>query len=392
MLVLSVALAAGVPLLLNQAWRPWVYRGLTVLIVSCPCSLVISTPVTVVASIARAARNGVLIKAGTYLEALGTVKAVAMDKTGTVTQGKLTVDQVILRPGNSVTAGDLLGIAAAVESRSEHPLARAIVDEAQAKGVRFVPGENFTSIRGKGAYATVNNETAYVGSENLFAGLGIDMPAYLQETADKFRSQGKTVVFVGSGRDVLGAVCLSDAIRPEARDAISELLEKGKEVVMLTGDNRATAAVVAAEAGIGKVEAGLMPGDKVAYIRKLMDEFEHVAMVGDGANDAPSLAAASVGIAMGKGTDVALETAGIALMKNDLRTVPWAIGLAGKARSLIVQNVAFSIAIKLLALVMVFGGVLPLWLAVLADSGAAVLVTFNGLRILRHPGVSDTKG
>jgi Cd2+/Zn2+-exporting ATPase len=238
----------------------------------------------------------------------------------------------------------------------------------------------------------VNNETAYVGSENLFAGLGIDMPAYLQETADKFRSQGKTVVFVGSGRDVLGAVCLSDAIRPEARDAISELLEKGKEVVMLTGDNRATAAVVAAEAGIGKVEAGLMPGDKVAYIRKLMDEFEHVAMVGDGANDAPSLAAASVGIAMGKGTDVALETAGIALMKNDLRTVPWAIGLAGKARSLIVQNVAFSIAIKLLALVMVFGGVLPLWLAVLADSGAAVLVTFNGLRILRHPGVSDTKG
>ena len=392
MLVLSVALAAGVPLLLNQAWRPWVYRGLTVLIVSCPCSLVISTPVTVVASIARAARNGVLIKGGTYLEALGTVKAVAMDKTGTVTQGKLTVDQVILRPGNSVTAGDLLGIAAAVESRSEHPLARAIVDEAQAKGVRFVPGENFTSIRGKGAYATVNNETAYVGSENLFAGLGIDMPAYLQETADKFRSQGKTVVFVGSGRDVLGAVCLSDAIRPEARDAISELLEKGKEVVMLTGDNRATAAVVAAEAGIGKVEAGLMPGDKIAYIRKLVDEFEHVAMVGDGANDAPSLAAASVGIAMGKGTDVALETAGIALMKNDLRTVPWAIGLAGKARSLIVQNVAFSIAIKLLALVMVFGGVLPLWLAVLADSGAAVLVTFNGLRILRHPGVSDTKG
>lgn len=385
MLVLSVSLAVGVPLLLKQAWRPWIYRGLTVLIVSCPCSLVISTPVTVVASIARAARNGVLIKGGTYLEALGTVKAVAMDKTGTVTQGKLAVDQVIVAPGGGVTRDELLRIAAAVESRSEHPLARAIVDEAQTKGLAFVPGDGFTSVRGKGAYATVNGGKAYVGSEDLFAELEIHVPAYLQEAAARFRSQGKTVVFLGGGRDVLGAICLADAIRPEARDAVSTLRDKGTQVIMLTGDNRANAMVVAKEAGIHRVEADLMPQDKLAAIARLMEEFGSVAMVGDGVNDAPSLAAAGVGIAMGQGTDVALETAGVALMKNDLLAVPWAIDLARMARRMIVQNVSFSVAIKLLALVMVFGGVLPLWLAVLADSGAAVLVTFNGLRVLRYP-------
>ncbi|HHY11480.1 MAG TPA: cadmium-translocating P-type ATPase [Firmicutes bacterium] len=384
MLVLSVTVAVGVPLVFKKAWRPWIYRGLTVLIVSCPCSLVISTPVTVVASIARAAKNGVLIKGGAYLEALGRVKAVALDKTGTVTEGRVAVDQVIMLAGTGVTTGELLGIAAAVESRSDHPLAKAMVDEADARGVDFVPGKDFTSVRGKGAYATLHNRKAYVGSEKLFEGLGIDVPACLSKSADGFRQQGKTVVFVGSGQKILGAVCLSDAIRREAREAISNVQETGAEAIMLTGDDMKTAMVVAAEVGIGRVEANLMPQDKLAAVGKLMDEFGSVAMVGDGVNDAPSLAAASVGIAMEKGADVALETAGVALMKNDLRSVPWAMGLARKTRKLIIQNVSFSVAIKLLALVMVFGGVLPLWLAVLADSGAAVLVTFNGLRILGH--------
>jgi len=384
MLALSGILAIGVPLIFGQAWRPWIYRGLTVLIVSCPCSLVISTPVTVVASIARAARNGVLIKGGTYLEALGTVKAVAMDKTGTVTQGKLAVDQVILIPGAGITTDEVLGIAAAVESRSEHPLARAIVDEAEVKGISFVSGEEFVSVRGKGAYAAVNGDRAYVGSESLFEEAGIDVPAYLRGAAASCRTEGKTVVFVGRGKDVLGAICLSDAIRPEAVDAVSQLRRQGAEVIMLTGDNRANAMVVAGQAGILRVEADLMPQDKLHAIHRLINEFGSVAMVGDGVNDAPSLAAATVGIAMGQGTDVALETAGIALMKNDLMALPWAVDLAKQARSLIVQNVVFSIAIKVSALVLVFGGVLPLWLAVLADSGAAVLVTFNGLRILRR--------
>lgn len=384
MLVLSLTLAVGVPLILNQAWRLWIYRGLTVLIVSCPCSLVISTPVTVVASIARAARNGVLIKGGTYLEALGAVKAVAMDKTGTVTQGKLTVDQVMVMPSSGISHKALLGMAAAVESRSEHPLAKGIVEAALAEGVDFVPGEGSVSVRGKGVYAVVNGDTVYVGSERLFEEMGISVPSYLQEAADRFRSQGRTAVFVGTKADIVGAIFLSDAIRPESGDAIAHLRQGRRQVIMLTGDDMATAGIVAAEAGIDRVEAGLLPDDKLTAIRRLVEEFGHVAMVGDGVNDAPSLAAASVGIAMGKGTDVALETAGVALMRNDLRAVPWAIELARKARSLILQNVSFSIAIKLLALVMVLGGVLPLWLAVLADSGAAVLVTFNGLRILGY--------
>ena len=346
--------------------------------------MVISTPVTVVASIARAARNGVLIKGGTYLEALGAVKAVAMDKTGTVTQGKLTVDQVMVMPSSGISHKALLGMAAAVESRSEHPLAKGIVEAALAEGVDFVPGEGSVSVRGKGAYAVVNGDTVYVGSERLFEEMGISVPSYLQEAADRFRSQGRTAVFVGTKADIVGAIFLSDAIRPESGDAIAHLRQGRRQVIMLTGDDMATAGIVAAEAGIDRVEAGLLPDDKLTAIRRLVEEFGHVAMVGDGVNDAPSLAAASVGIAMGKGTDVALETAGIALMRNDLRAVPWAIELSRKARSLILQNVSFSIAIKLLALVMVLGGVLPLWLAVLADSGAAVLVTFNGLRILGY--------
>ncbi len=354
------------------------------LIVSCPCSLVISTPVTVVAAIARAAKNGILIKGGVHLEELGRVKALALDKTGTLTEGRLIVDEVLPQSKEPGAVDSLVAVAAGVESWSEHPLAKAIVEEARARNIDFAEGENFISMRGKGAYATVAGQTIFVGSPGLFSENGIEIPDELISSAASLKDIGKTVVFAGSETEILGMFALSDAVRPEAPEAISRLRAAGIGTVMLTGDDIRTARVVASKVGIESVEANLMPEDKLTAIGKLREKFGSVAMVGDGVNDAPSLAEASVGIAMGKGADVALETADVALMKSDLRLVDWAIGLAKEARGLIVQNLSFSIAVKLVALVAVFGGVLPLWLAVLADSGAAVLVTFNGLRILGH--------
>lgn len=384
MLAFSVFIAIGVPLLFNQIWRPWIYRGLTVLIVSCPCSLVISTPVTVVASIARAARNGVLIKGGTYLEALSKIKALALDKTGTITEGKVMVDQIILAKNTDISSEQLLNIAAAVESRSEHPLAQAIVSEASRKDIKFVPGEDFVSIRGKGASAIVGGEKIYVGSQDYFTELEISVPDFLIHASDGLRELGKTIVLVGKEQNVLGLIGLSDTIRREANEAMRKIYDENSQIFMLTGDDVKTASVVANQVGISNIRANLLPGDKLDIINELKEQFTSVAMIGDGANDAPSLAAATVGIAMGAGTDVALETAGVALMNNDLHNIPWVMNLAKKARRLIIQNVFFSVAIKVLALGLVFGGVLPLWLAVLSDSGAAVLVTFNGLRILSY--------
>jgi Cd2+/Zn2+-exporting ATPase len=384
MLGLALAVSIGVPLVFNKSFRPWVYRGLTVLIVSCPCSLVISTPVTVVGAIARAAKKGVLIKGGVHLEELGRVRVLGIDKTGTITEGRVVVDEIVPVEGGLHDEDGLLAFAAAVESRSEHPLAKAIVEEATARGIDFNSGDGFTSIRGKGAYATYAGQKVYVGSRDLFLGIGSGIPGSLMDKASHFKNLGKTVVYIGSETEALGLLVLSDAIRSEAREAISRLREHGIETVMLTGDDVKTANVVASKVGISVVHANLMPEDKLDVIRGLKNRSGSVAMVGDGVNDAPSLAEANVGIAMGKGADVALETADVALMKSDLKAVHWAIGLARQSRRLIIQNVSFSIAVKLLALVMVFGGVLPLWLAVLADSGAAVLVTFNGLRILGY--------
>ncbi|HHW19054.1 MAG TPA: cation-translocating P-type ATPase [Firmicutes bacterium] len=414
MLALSVLVAIGVPLVSGQAFRPWIYRGLTILIVSCPCSLVISTPVTVVAAIARAARGGVLIKGGIHLEELGQVKAVAFDKTGTVTLGRMIVEDVVRAkrcvvsekkddigsekepeagetdgqqncdPGGERDERAVLAIAAAVESRSEHPLARAVVEAARLRGVEFTPGEGFFAVRGKGARASVGGEEAFVGSDELFRDEGIPVPEDLMKLGDAMRASGKTVVFVGTRKGVKGMLGISDSVRPEAREALGKLQEKGLELVMLTGDDRKTAETVATRLGLTKFLSNLLPEDKVHAIQRLKYEVGPVAMVGDGVNDAPSLAEATVGIAMGRGTDIALEAADVTLMRNDLNAIPWAIDLARKARALIIQNVAFSIAVKVLALVLVFGGILPLWVAVMADSGASVAVTLNGLRILRH--------
>jgi Cd2+/Zn2+-exporting ATPase len=381
MLALSVVVALVVPLILGAPFRPWIYRGLTVLIVSCPCSLVISTPVTVVAAIARAARNGVLIKGGVHLEDLGRIRAVAFDKTGTITRGKVAVEEVV--PAEDGSPDEVLGLAASVEARSEHPLASAILAEASRRGVAFGAGEHFVSIRGKGAKARVQDRNAYVGNALLLREAGIPVPDSLEERAAALRRKGQTVVYAGSGNRAAGIIGLSDLVRDGSVEALGALERQRVRVTMLTGDDRATARAVAGRIGLSSYQAGLLPGDKQGVIADLRKK-STVAMVGDGINDAPSLAAADVGIAMGQGADVALETAGVALLTNDLGKVPWSIGLGRASRRLIAENVGFSVAVKIAALLLVLGGFLPLWLAVVADSGAAVVVTLNGLRILRY--------
>ena len=380
MLGLSLILGIGVPLVLKQEMRPWIYRGLTVLIVSCPCSLVISTPVTIVGAITRAAREGVLIKGGIHLEELGRVKAVAFDKTGTITQNKVVVDKVV--PSDGAASERLLWYAASCESASEHPLARAVVEKAIEQEIDFGFPQEFRAIPGQGAIAVVSEQKVHVGNENLFLSQNVKIPEELSSQAVSFRSVGKTVVFVGVDKEVIGMLALSDALRPEARQAISDLSKQGIESVMISGDDVRTAEAVAREVGIQSVYANLSPQRKLELIREMKAEFGKVAMVGDGINDAPSLAEASVGIALGNGTDIALEAADVVLMRPNLLAIPNGIQLAKESNRLISQNISFSVIVKVLALAMVFAGKLPLWLAVMVDSGAAVLVTFNGLRIL----------
>lgn len=398
MIVLSVAVGFLAPLVFSLEFRPWLYRGLTVLIVSCPCSLVISTPVTVVAGIATAARNGVLIKGGVHLEDLGKVRAVAFDKTGTITQGKMSVASVVVnetaeqpaeQPATQIAykgKDRVLALAAAVEANSEHPLAKAIVLRANELGLDLPAAEGFESLRGKGAVAVTGGKKVYAGSPVLFEEAGISIPDALSHQAESARRDGQTVVIIGTEDSLLGFIGLSDAVRDESSAAFDRLRKQGVSLTMLTGDHHLTASAVATQVGMDSFDSGLLPEEKQQAIRALVNDYQYCAMVGDGVNDAPSLAAATVGIAVAGGAEVAMETADVALVKPDLRKIPWAIGLGRRSRQLILQNVAFSVALKIGALALVLGGILPLWVAVLADSGASVIVTLNGLRILSYVG------
>lgn len=381
MILIAAMCAVLPPLLFDAPFDLWVYRGLTILLVSCPCSLVISTPVTVVGAIARGAKNGVLIKGGIHLESMAKIKAVAFDKTGTISLGKMQVSTII--PFRGLKENDALRIAASVESFSEHPLAVAMVQEAKKRGLEMVDAEGFTSHRGRGVSSSIENKNVFAGSDEFLKVLGITLDEESRLLARNLREKGETVVFLGDEEGILAILGLKDELRPEAQSAINEITGLGIESTMLTGDNEHTAKSVAGHLGFRSFRAGLLPEDKVNEIERLKKEYQSVAMVGDGVNDAPPLASATTGIAMGKGTDVALNTADIALMTEDLCKIPWVIMLSRKAMSLIFQNVVISLGLKLVALVLVLSGSLPLWLAVLTDSGAAVLVTLNALRILK---------
>jgi len=377
-------LIATVPPLLGADWSLWVYQGLAVLVVGCPCALVVSTPVAVVTAIGNAARNGILIKGGIHLEEAGHIKVIAFDKTGTLTKGVPTVTDMVAFDGNE---DELLTITAAMEKGSQHPLASAIVRKAEEKGLnihRFQMKE-FQSITGKGIKAVVNNTMYYVGSPNLFEELHTTMESAMKEKIIEMQTEGKTVMVLGTEKDILLVIAVADEVRESSKETIRQLHKVGiEETIMLTGDNKRTAEAIGKEIGISDIKAELLPEDKLNVIRDLRIKFQSVAMVGDGVNDAPALAASSVGVAMGgAGTDTALETADIALMSDDLSKLPYTIKLSRKALTIIKQNITFSLAIKLVALLLVIPGWLTLWIAIFADMGATLLVTLNSLRLLK---------
>ena len=375
------AVVAVVPPLLGGDLRDWLYRGLVVLAVSCSCALVISVPVSVVAAISRAARDGILIKGGVYLERLAGIRAIAFDKTGTLTQGRPTLTDVV--PLNGLAPDDALRLAASVEAASEHPLAGAIVRAANERGLVVSSGADLRALPGVGVEATVDGRRLFVGRLN-----GCDVaPGAASEVLDRFEREGKTAVVLADGRRPLAVVAVADAPREGAAGIVGELAGMGLErLVMLTGDNERTAEAIAGRLGLREWRAGLLPEDKTAAVERLRAEHGAIAMVGDGVNDAPALALADVGIAMGAaGTDVALETADVALMADDLTKLPAALRLARRAMANVRQNIALSLVAVAILDVAALAGFLSLTEGVLLNEGSAVLIIANGLRLLRAP-------
>lgn len=379
----AALIAALPPLVLGQPAGPWIYRALVLLVIACPCALVISTPVAVVCGLTRAARAGVLIKGGRYLEALGQLKALAFDKTGTLTRG--TPEVVDVRPVNSRDATDILRVAAAVEARSEHPLAGAILRAARGRGLQWPGADGFTAVAGRGAYADVGGRRYHVGNHRYVEELGVCGPAVERHLAALERA-GQTPVVISDGRYVLGLLGLADVVRETAPTALGELRRLGvKPLVMLTGDVRGTAEAIAGTVGVDEVRAELLPDQKVEAIRGLVQRYGHVGMVGDGINDAPALAAATVGIAMGAaGTDAAIETADVALMSDDLGQLPRAIALGRRTLRIIRANIALSLATKGVFVLLAVLGQATLWMAVAADMGTSLFVVANGMRLLHN--------
>jgi Cd2+/Zn2+-exporting ATPase len=387
-LVLVLAgLAASLPPLLGYGtFAEWSYRSLVLLVIACPCALVISTPVSIVSALTAASRRGVLVKGGAHLEDMGRVRAVVFDKTGTLTHGAPQVTDVIAAGGS---VAEVLALAAAVEARSPHPVAAAVVRHAQEQAVPWTAASDVVEIPGRGARGHVGAGPVLVGSHRLFDERGL-CDHRLDAELDRLESEGKTAVLVGrldrgETGTLLGVIGVADEVRPEAEEAIAALRRAGLRVAMLSGDNARTAHAIADRLHIEDRRADLLPEDKVAHVAQIQRAVGPVAMVGDGVNDAPALATAAVGLAMGRrGSDVALETADIALMAEDLRRIPEAIALGRATRRVIRQNIAFSLAVKAAVLGLALAGYGSLWAAVGADMGASLLVIGNGLRLLRR--------
>jgi Cd2+/Zn2+-exporting ATPase len=381
-IALAIGIAVVPPFVLGQPLDTWFYRALVLLVISCPCALVISTPVSVVSAIATAARRGVLIKGGVHLERVGAVRCVAFDKTGTLTKGVPHVVEVI--PLNETAIDEILEIAAGLEARSEHPVGRAILARAIESDIAVPAAVEFQSIPGRGAEAVVAGHPALVGNHRLIEERGL-CDAAIHSKLDALAASGRTAVLVAREGRPLGIIALADRTRESGRDAIELLRRQGVErVVMLTGDNQASADSLAREVGIDETHAELLPHDKVAVVHTLKQTYGTVAMVGDGVNDAPALAAADVGIAMGvAGTDAALETADIALMADELLKIPFVIRLGRATLRNIQMNVTLSLGLKGIFLALAVMGSATLWMAVVADMGASLLVIANGMRLLR---------
>jgi Cd2+/Zn2+-exporting ATPase len=382
MIILAALIAVIPPLFLGGNWGEWFYQALVILVIACPCALVISTPVSIVAALASSARAGVLIKGGAYLEAAGRIKAIALDKTGTVTLGKPEVQEII--PLNDHTRNELLQRAAAMEAHSDHPLARAILRLAENEAIEVPEALNFQAIKGKGASATIYGRDFWLGSHRFLHDKEQETPELHQQIVS-MEDAGHSIVIIGNDEHVCGLISIADTIRPHAPQVIDDLKSAGlQHVVMLTGDNQGTADAIAKTVGFDEVQAELLPEDKLKAVEELVRRYKDVAMVGDGINDAPALAAASLGIAMGAaGTDAAIETADIALMSDDLTRIPWLIRHAQRTLNIIRQNIIFALGLKLVFMGLALFNLASLWMAIAADMGASLLVIGNSLRLLR---------
>ena len=381
-MIFALAVMVVPALLFDGDWSKWFYEGLVLLVIACPCALVISTPVSIVAALTAAARQGVRIKGEPYIEAPARLKAIAMDKTGTLTEGQPTVKDVVPLSGH--TEAEVVEIAAAVEARSEHALAKAVVRAANAQAIRFAAVDDFQAMKGKGATATVDGQPVWLGSHRLLEERGQETPA-MHEQLEAMERDGSSVIVVGNESHVCGMIAVADNIRPESAKAVADLRSSGIEhIVMLTGDNQGTADAIGREAGVDEVRAELLPEDKVHAVEQLVARYGEVAMIGDGVNDAPAMARATVGIAMGAvGTDAALETADIALMGDDLLSVAWLIRHSRRTLNIIRQNIVAALAVKAAFVALTLVGHASLWAAIAADTGASLAVIFNGLRLLR---------
>lgn len=381
MMFLALGVAVIPPLLAGGGWTAWFYQALVILVIACPCALVISTPVSIVAGLTSAAKRGILIKGGAYLEAPAGIKAIAFDKTGTLTYGRPEVQRIV--PINGHTKAELLERAAALESHSDHPLAKAVLLKAREDGVSFGDVDDFVAIAGKGAEGNYNGKAFWIGSHRLLHEKGKETP-YCHEQAEALEDAGHSVLAVGNEDHVCGLISVADSIRSDSCSTVRALHDVGiKCVFMLTGDNEGTAKAVAEATGMDEFLAELLPEEKADAIKSFAARFGKVAMVGDGINDAPAMATSSLAIAMGAaGSDTAIETADIALMSDDLSKLPWLIGHSRRTLRIIKQNIFFALGLKLAFIVLALYGVATLWMAIAADMGASLLVIFNGLRLL----------
>lgn len=382
MFVLAILMAVVPPVFFWQPFDAWLYRALVVLVVSCSCSLVLSVPIAIVAGVGNAAKNGVLVKGGIHMETAGKVQVVAFDKTGTLTTGKPTVTDVVAL--GSISDKKLLKIAGTLEVRSEHPLADAILKLISEKGLELETIDEFMSITGRGAKGMIDGEQYYIGNSRLFKEIGVSVKSHIEQI-ERMQDEGKTVILVGNSKQILGMIAVSDQPKENARKAISKLKELGiKKIVMLTGDNKVTGEAIGRRLGVDEVRAELLPEDKISAIKALQQGHRTVAMVGDGVNDAPALAQADVGVSMGiAGTDVALETADIVLMADDLDQLVYMVKISRKTVSVIKQNIAFSLALVAFLVLTALFGWMPLTTGLIINEASALVIIANGVRLLK---------
>ena len=380
--VFALALTVAIlPPLLDGAWLEWAYRALVLLVIACPCALVISTPVTIVSGLAAAARRGILVKGGVYLELGHQLRALALDKTGTLTYGRPVQTDYLLLPG---AIGDPAQLAASLAQRSDHPVSQAIARHAEQQGLALLPVGNFTALLGRGVCGVLDDQLYQLGNHRLVEELGLCSPA-LEAQLEPLERQGKSVVLLCSPSQVLAVFAVADTLKESSQIAIAELHQLGIKTCMLTGDNAHTAAAIAQQAGIDEAHGNLLPEHKLAAILALQNNGQIVGMVGDGINDAPALAQANIGFAMAAaGSDSAIETADVALMDDDLRKIPTFIRLSRRTAAILKQNIALALGVKALFLLITLTGHASLWMAVFADMGVSLLVVANGLRLLRQ--------